>query len=88
MSASRVLRERHVHLCLAIDQRLEWTTVGAALRHEYLVIAQQDLGVDDLAALWADAPRKFVEDIIRVFLLRFLPGQRRQGRLRRKFAYL
>lgn len=56
-----VLCEGCVHLGVTIGECLEWATCRATLRHVDLVVAQQDFGVDDLAALWAGTPREFVK---------------------------
>ena len=53
----------HVRLGVGVDQALEPAVVVAALAHVDLVVAEQDLRVDDRAALGADRARDFVEDL-------------------------
>ncbi len=55
-------------LCVAVDKRFERPTLGAALGHVDLVVAQQDLCIDHFAAIWTNTPRELVEDVICVFL--------------------
>ena len=45
------LAEGGVRFRVAVDQSFEGSTVGAALAHVHFVIAEQDLGVDDLRQL-------------------------------------
>ena len=75
------LRGVGVQLRVAIDQCFERSMIGAALAHVDLVVADQDVGVDDAAALGADAAGQFVEDVVRVFLQIGRCGQRVDRRL-------
>src|SRR5271168_310112 len=65
-----VLAKAQVHLGVAIDERLERPMVRAPLRHVHLVVPQENLRVDHLAAFGTDAPRQFIEDVIGILLLR------------------
>jgi len=57
---------RRVRLGIRVNQGLEGPTIGAALAHVDLVVAQEDLGVDHLPALGADAAGQFIEDVVGV----------------------
>jgi hypothetical protein len=59
-----VRRKRRVGLRVGVDERHELPAVGAALAHIDFVVAQQNLGVDHLAAMGADAARQLMEDVI------------------------
>src|SRR5205807_191483 len=61
-------RVPRVGLGIAVDQALELAVLRAALAHVDLAVAQQDMGVDDPAALRADAPGQLEEDVVRVAL--------------------
>src|SRR5258707_3495495 len=63
-----VLREGAVCLSIAIDQSLEWSARGTALPHIDLIVSQNHLGIDDLAAVWTNAASQLVKDIVGVFL--------------------
>ena len=61
-----VLTERGVGPSVAVNEGLEGAALRAALAHEDLVVAQNDLRVDDLATVGADAASEFVEDVVGV----------------------
>ena len=42
--------------------------VGATLPHVDFVIADQDMSVDDAAAVWANASSQLIENVVRIFL--------------------
>src|SRR6516165_1087995 len=65
-----VAAERDISFGIAIDKRLKWPAIRAALAHIDLVVPQQDLRVDHFPAIRANAARQLEEDIIRVPLLR------------------
>src|SRR5229473_425019 len=62
------LAETRVGFGVPVDQSFEGSTVGTPLRHEHLVISEQDFGVDYFLAIGADAAGEFVEDVIGIFL--------------------
>src|SRR6266851_1745870 len=63
-----VLPEGAVCLSIAIDQSLEWSALGTPLPHIDLVVSQNHLCIDDLAAVWTNAASQLVKDIVGVFL--------------------
>ena len=56
-----------IHACVAVHERFERPVLRAALPHIDLVVADQDLCVDDGSADGTYAPGKLVENIIGVF---------------------
>jgi len=57
---------RHVHLGVAVQQRLEGSVVPTPLAQEHLVVAGVDLGVDHRLAHGADALRALEEHLVTV----------------------
>jgi hypothetical protein len=58
-----------VAVCVGRDEDLEASVVRAALAHDDLSIFEMDLGVDDLLADGAHAPRQLVENRVRCLAL-------------------
>ena len=58
------LGKRDVSLGIGVDQRHERPALSAPLSHVDLVVAEQNFGVDDRAAIRADAARQLVEHVI------------------------
>jgi len=73
------LRGIGIHSCVAVHERFERPVLGAAFPHINLVVASQNLCIDDGSAHWTYAARKLVEDIIGVFLHRLGTGGRTLG---------
>src|SRR5260221_14268101 len=59
---------RRVQLGVAVDQRLELAVFWATLAHKHLVVTQEHLRVNHSAALWADAARELIKDVVHVAL--------------------
>src|SRR6266852_4617205 len=62
------LAETRVRFGVPVDQSFERSTVGAPLRHEHLVISQQDFCIDHSPALGTYAAGELVEDVVSIFL--------------------
>jgi hypothetical protein len=56
----------HVQLGIGVDKRLEAAVLRAALAQQHAVVADVDLGVDDLLAHRADRLRVLEEDLVAV----------------------
>jgi len=54
---------------VAKDERLELPMFGATFAHDHLVVTQEDVRVDQLLALRADATGELVEDFRAVYFL-------------------
>ena len=61
------LRGIGIHACVAVHERFERAVLRAALPHINLVVADQDLRVDDGSADRTYAAGKLIENIIGVF---------------------
>ncbi len=68
-----------IGLGIAVDERLEGAAVRTPLGHIHFVVAQQDLGVDDPAAIRTDAASQLVEDVVSVPLCGRDRSHRRRG---------
>ncbi len=64
-----VFPKRRIGFGIAIDQRLERTTVWTALAHVNFVVAQNHLSVDHPAALGTNAAGQFVKDVVGISFL-------------------
>ena len=62
------LRGIGIHACVAVYEPFEEPVLRAAFPHVDLGVADQNLCVDDSAADGTDAARKFIENIIGIFL--------------------
>src|SRR5260370_91962 len=65
IDAQIILRDNKVYMR---KRCLEWSAFRAALAHVNFVVAQNDLCIDDLATVRADAARELVKDVVGVFL--------------------
>lgn len=59
---------RDVHLGIAVDERFKRAAVRTPFFHEDFVFPEDDIGVDDAAALRANAASELVENVISIFL--------------------
>ncbi len=63
-----VFAKGRVRFRVGVNKRLERSALRAALAHVNLVVAQNDLCVDDFSAVRANAASQLVEDTIGIFL--------------------
>ena len=60
--------ECRVGFRVGVNKCFERSALRAALAHVDLVVAQNDLRIDDSSALGADAASQFVEDVVGILL--------------------
>src|SRR5260370_16143542 len=63
------LGEIRIGFSVCVDQSFEGPAVWAPLGHKYLVISEQDFGIDHFFALGTDAPGELIENVVRIFFL-------------------
>ena len=66
-----------IGLSITIDQSFKQTMLRTTLAHIHFIVTQEDMRIDDAAALRANAAGQLIEDVVSIFFLAWVRRYRR-----------